>query len=52
MDCLLLACALELGRTHFLSEDLQDGRMVEDGGKSLTLVSPFAHSPQHILLSR
>lgn len=24
-DCLLLASALELGCTHFLSEDLQDG---------------------------
>jgi len=46
-DCLLLASALELGCTHFLSENLQDGQRVEDsGGKSLTILSPFAHSPE------
>lgn len=44
-DCLLLASALELGCTHFLSEDLQDGQRVE----SLTIVDPFAHSPGDIL---
>ena len=49
-DCLLLASAVELGCTHFLSEDLQDGQCVEDsGGKSLTILSPFAHSPERIL---
>ena len=51
-DCLLLASALELGCTHFLSEDLQDGqRIVADGRKGLTIVDPFAHSPDQILLS-
>lgn len=52
-DCLLLASAVELGCTHFLSEDLQDGRCVEDsGGKSLTILSPFAHSPEQFFSSR
>jgi predicted nucleic acid-binding protein len=44
-DCLLLASALELRCTHFLSEDLQDGQVVE----GLTIVDPFAHSPEQIL---
>ena len=48
-DCLLLASALELGCTHFLSEDLQDGQVISDGSRSLTIVNPFAHSPEHIL---
>ena len=47
-DCLLLASAVELGCTHFLSEDLQDGQRIE----SLTIVDPFAHSPEQILTSR
>lgn len=47
-DCLLLASALELGCTHFLSEDLHDGRKIE----GLTIVDPFAHSPEQILISR
>ena len=47
-DCLLLASALHLGCTHFLSEDLQDGQAIE----GLTIVSPFAHTPEHILASR
>jgi predicted nucleic acid-binding protein len=47
-DCLLLASAIELGCTHFLSEDLQDGQRIE----SLTIVDPFAHSPEQILTSR
>lgn len=47
-DCLLLASAVELGCTHFLSEDLQDGQMID----GLTIVDPFAHSPQQVLLSR
>jgi predicted nucleic acid-binding protein len=46
-DCLLLASALELGCTHFLSEDMQDGQQIE----SLTIVDPFAHSPEQILAS-
>lgn len=48
-DCLLLASALELGCTHFLSEDLQDGQSISDGSRTLTIVNPFAHSPEHIL---
>jgi len=51
-DCLLLASALELGCTHFLSEDLQDGQTIEDGGsRSLTILSPFAHSPEQLFSS-
>ena len=46
-DCLLLASALELGCTHFLSQDLQDGQRID----SLTIVDPFAHSPEQILTS-
>ena len=41
-DCLLLASAIDLGCTHFLSEDLQDGQRIE----SLTIINPFAHSPE------
>lgn len=44
-ECLLLASALELGCSHFLSEDLQDGQVIGD----LTIVDPFAHSPEQIL---
>lgn len=51
-DCLLLASALELGCSHFLSEDLQDGQRVEADGRALTIVDPFAHSPGQILPSR
>jgi predicted nucleic acid-binding protein len=47
-DCLLLASALELGCSHFLSEDLQDGHRIE----GLTIVDPFAHSPDQILALR
>ena len=47
-DCLLLASAIELGCTHFLSEDLQDGQRID----TLTIVDPFAHSPEQILTSR
>ena len=46
-DCLLLASALELGCRWFLSEDLQDGQTIE----GLTIVDPFAHSPDQILTS-
>lgn len=48
-DCLLLASALELGCTHFLSEDLQDGQVISDSARALTILDPFAHSPEHIL---
>jgi predicted nucleic acid-binding protein len=44
-DCLLLASALELDCSHFLSEDLQDG--LEIGG--LTIINPFLHAPEEIL---
>jgi predicted nucleic acid-binding protein len=47
-DCLLLAAAVDLGCTHFLSEDLNDGQAIQ----GLTIVDPFAHSPEQILLSR
>jgi predicted nucleic acid-binding protein len=46
-DCLLLTSALELGCTHFLSEDLHDGHTIE----GLTIVDPFAHTPDQILAS-
>lgn len=46
-DCLLLASAVEIGCTHFLSEDLQDGQRID----TLTIVDPFAHSPEQILTS-
>jgi predicted nucleic acid-binding protein len=46
-NCLLLASALDLGCTHFLSEDLQDGHQIA----GLTIVDPFAHTPQQILAS-
>jgi predicted nucleic acid-binding protein len=44
-DCLLLASALELGCSHFLSEDLQDGQQIGD----LTIINPFLHAPETIL---
>ena len=49
-DCLLLASALELGCTHFLSEDMQDGHVISDANLALTIISPFAHSPPHIVI--
>ena len=48
-DCLLLASSLDLGCTHFLSEDMQDGQTIAIGSQALTIVDPFAHSPLHIL---
>lgn len=47
-DCLLLASAINLGCSHFLSEDLQDGHAIE----GLTIVDPFAHTPDEILAAR
>ena len=44
-DSLLLASALELGCSHFLSEDLQDGQQIGD----LTIINPFLHAPETIL---
>jgi|GEM_PF-121755 len=50
-DCLLLASAFELGCTYFLSEDMQDGqRIAISADDSLTLINPFAHSPDQILI--
>ena len=43
-DCLLLASAIELGCSHFLSEDLQDGQEV--GG--MTIINPFLHAPETV----
>jgi predicted nucleic acid-binding protein len=43
-DCLLLASAVELNCTHFLSEDLQDGRVVE----GVTILDPFVHRPDEL----
>lgn len=43
-DCLLLASAMELGCSHFLSEDLQDGQIIS----GLTILNPFLHSPEAV----
>lgn len=43
-DCLLLASAIELGCSHFLSEDLQDGHQLGD----LTVMNPFLHRPEEL----
>jgi predicted nucleic acid-binding protein len=49
-DCLLLASAFTLGCTYFLSEDMQDGQRIADAtGRALTIIDPFAHSPEQIL---
>lgn len=48
-DSLLLAAALELGCTHFLSEDMQDGQTIAGADRGLTITDPFAHSPDDIL---
>lgn len=49
-DCLLLASALTLGCACFLSEDLQDGQRIAIAPEqSLTIINPFAHSPEQIL---
>jgi len=40
-DCLLLASAMELQCTYFLSEDMQDGHKI----RGLTVIDPFLHSP-------
>jgi predicted nucleic acid-binding protein len=50
-DCLLLASAIELGCTHFLSEDMQDGHRISlSPEQSLTLINPFAHSPDDVFI--
>jgi predicted nucleic acid-binding protein len=49
-DCLLIASALELGCTHFLSEDLRDGHVIAaETPRNLTIINPFAHSADDIL---
>lgn len=49
-DCLLLASAFSHGCTYFLSEDLQDGQRIAIAPEQrLTIVNPFAHSPDDIL---
>lgn len=47
-DCVLLASALELRCSHFLSEDLQDGHKLA----GMTIVDPFKHSPELIFGAR
>lgn len=49
-DCLLLASAIELGCTHFLSEDMQDAQAVRLPGGALTIVNPFVQTPEEILV--
>jgi predicted nucleic acid-binding protein len=44
-DCLLLASALGLGCSHFLSEDLQDGQRIGP----MTVIDPFRHHPSELL---
>lgn len=43
-DCILLASAIELGCSGFLSEDLQDGHSIP----GLTIISPFRHTPPQL----
>ena len=43
-DCLLLASASQLGCSHFLSEDLQDGHEIGE----LTIINPFLHAPEEL----
>jgi predicted nucleic acid-binding protein len=43
-DCILLASAIELGCSSFLSEDLKDGHSFP----GLTIISPFLHSPPQL----
>jgi predicted nucleic acid-binding protein len=40
-DCLIIASALEAGCDTLLSEDMQDGRVIE---RNLTIRNPFAQS--------
>ena len=44
-DSILLASALDLECSHFLSEDLQDGQIID----GLTIVDPFRHEPDDFL---
>jgi predicted nucleic acid-binding protein len=44
-DSLIVAAAHRTGCTHLLTEDLQDGQIVD----GLTIVDPFLHSPDSVL---
>jgi predicted nucleic acid-binding protein len=44
-DCLLLASAIRHGCSHFLTEDLSDGRKV----RSMTLLDPFKNDVASLL---
>jgi predicted nucleic acid-binding protein len=46
-DCLLLAAALRSGCSYFLSEDLQDGQMID----RLQIMNPFKRDPLVLLTS-
>lgn len=45
-DCVLLAAAQNLGCSHFLSEDMQHGHVVND----ITIVNPFIAHPGDFML--
>jgi predicted nucleic acid-binding protein len=44
-ECLLLASAIGLGCSHFLSEDLEDGQRIGP----MTVIDPFKHHPSELL---
>ena len=44
-DSLIVAAAPRAGCTHVLTEDLQDGQVID----GLTVVDPFLHSPDSLL---
>ena len=44
-DALILAAALQSGARYLLTEDLQAGQAVD----TLTILSPFEHTPEEIL---
>lgn len=47
-DCVVVASAIQANCTHFVSEDLNDGQVIE----SLTVVNPFApHAPATLALT-
>ena len=47
-DCVAVASALQANCTHFVSEDMNDGQVVE----TLTIVNPFAsHAPATLALT-
>lgn len=44
-DANILAAALQTGARYLLTEDLQTGQTID----TLTIVSPFEHTPEAIL---